>query len=149
MNDLNKTQFVNAKTADKKWHLVDAEGQILGRLACDIVRILTGKKKADYTPHYDSGDYVIVINADKIVLSGKEKAKQLQFYRHTGYPSGLRVETLEQLMQRMPEKALSKIVHKMLPKGTNMRSTLIKKLKVYAGSTHPHSAQVPVLMENK
>lgn len=142
----NKTLFLNAKTAERKWYLIDAKGKNLGRLATEIARILRGKRKASYTPHADSGDFVIVINAKYIVYTGKNKGAQTKYHRYTGHPGGLRVETLEQLLKRIPERVLYKTVKGMLPKESTLARAQLTKLKVYAGSEHPHAAQQPILI---
>ena len=144
---LNRTPFINESTADRKWYVIDAKGQRLGRLACEIVRILRGKRKATFTPHCDNGDFVVVINADKIEFTGKRKGEQTIYRRHSGYPGGLKEETLDQLMSKNPSRAIKNVVSRMLPKSVNLRTRLLKKLKVYAGEVHPHSAQKPVLLE--
>lgn len=132
-----------AKPADieRKWYVVDAEGQTLGRLASEVARIIRGKHKPQYTPFIDTGDYVIVVNADKIVLSGRKMEQKLYRY-HTNYPGGLKEIKYSDLMQKKPEKAIELAVKGMLPKNSLGRA-MFKKLKVYAGSEHEHAAQRP------
>lgn len=132
---------------DQKWHLVDAEGQTLGRLATRIATLLRGKNKPYFTPHMDTGDFVVVINADKVHVTGK-KNQQKVYTRHTGYPGGLRQTTLENLRRTQPEKIITNAVWGMLPHNSLGRK-LLKKLKVYAGNTHPHTAQKPEPLVNE
>jgi len=141
------TAFVSEQNMQTKWYLIDAKDKRLGRVACEIVRILTGKRRADYTPHCNSGDFVVVINAKHISYTGKNKGKQTLYRRHSGYPGGLKSETLEHLLQRAPTKVLEKTVSKMLPKATTKRQKSFHRLKVYAGAEHPHVAQKPILIE--
>ena len=126
---------------ERKWYVVDAEGQTLGRLASEVAKVLRGKNKPEYTPHVDTGDYVIVINADKIKVTGK-KLDQKMYYHHSDYVGGLKEATLREMMQKKPEKVIELAVKGMLPKGPLGRS-MIKKLFVYAGAEHPHAAQKP------
>ena len=140
-----KTYMPKASEIDRKWYLFDAEGQILGRLATEIATILRGKNKAEYTPHMDMGDFVVVVNAEKIVLTGKKEQQKL-YRRHTGYPSGLREVPYERMMEKHPERVLEKAVRGMLPKNTLGRA-MFRKLKVYAGPEHKHQAQQPVKIE--
>lgn len=134
--------FHPTKGDDKKqWYVVDADEKILGRLATSIATVLRGKHKATYTPSMDMGDFVIVVNADKIGVTGK-KLEQKTYYRHSGYPGGIRGVTLEKLMEKKPTEALKKAVTGMLPKGPLGRD-MLSKLKVYAGPEHPHAAQKP------
>lgn len=132
-----------AKPAEvrRDWFVVDAEGKTLGRLATEIARRLRGKHKAEYTPHVDTGDYIVVINAEKVRVTGK-KATDKNYYRHTGYPGGLRTMSFEKLIDHAPERVLEIAVKGMLPKGPLGRA-MHKKMKVYAGSEHPHAAQQP------
>ncbi|GGN21764.1 MULTISPECIES: 50S ribosomal protein L13 [Marinomonas] len=132
-----------AKPAEvrRDWFVVDAEGKTLGRLATEIARRLRGKHKAEYTPHVDTGDYIVVINAEKIHVTGN-KAAAKQYYRHTGYPGGLRSMNFEKLIDHAPERVLEIAVKGMLPKGPLGRA-MHKKMKVYAGTEHPHTAQQP------
>ena len=133
-----------AKPAEvrRDWFVIDAEGKTLGRLATEIARRLRGKHKAEYTPHVDTGDYIVVINAEKVHVTGN-KAKAKQYYRHTGYPGGLRSMNFETLIDHAPERVLELAVKGMLPKGPLGRA-MHKKLKVYAGTEHPHAAQQPL-----
>ena len=130
-----------AKDLEKKWYVVDASGKVLGRLANKIAVVLMGKHKPTYTPHVDTGDYVIVVNADKVVLTGK-KLDQKKYYRHSGYPGGLKELTAKQMFEKHPEKVVYLAVKRMLPKNKLGRK-MLKKLKVYAGPEHPHQAQKP------
>lgn len=129
----------------RSWHVVDAEGIVLGRLATEVANVLRGKHKPTYAPHIDTGDHVIVINADKVVLTA-DKAGAKQIYRHSGYPGGIRSETYESLLGRKPEDAIRRTVAGMIPK-TRLGRAQIKKLKVYAGPVHPHAAQNPQPLE--
>jgi len=132
-----------AKPAEvrRDWFVVDAEGKTLGRLATEIARRLRGKHKAEYTPHVDTGDYIVVVNAEKIHVTGN-KAAAKQYYRHTGYPGGLRSMNFEKLIDHAPVRVLEIAVKGMLPKGPLGRA-MHKKMKVYAGTEHPHAAQQP------
>ena len=125
----------------RAWHLVDADGMVLGRLASEIARILRGKHKPIYAPHVDTGDFVVVINAAKIAVDPKKGADK-RYYRHSQYPGGFRSESLASLMERNPERVLRLAVKGMLPKGP-LGYAMIRKLKIYAGDKHPHSAQQP------
>jgi large subunit ribosomal protein L13 len=136
-----KTPLPNQETIDRKWYVVDAADQRLGRLATEVAKVLRGKNKAEFTPHIDTGDFVIVINADKIVVTGR-KPEQKLYRRHSGRPGGMKVETFNQLQNRIPERILEKAVKGMLPKNSLGRQ-LFTKLKVYAGTAHPHGAQQP------
>lgn len=128
----------------KKWHIVDAEGKVLGRMATEIAVVLMGKHRPDYTPHIDTGDFVIVTNAEKIVLTGR-KAEQRIKTSYSGYPGGLRAVTAGHLIETRPEFVVEEAVRRMLPKGRLGRA-MLKKLKVYKGTDHPHQAQQPVEM---
>jgi len=134
-----------ASDVDRRWYLVDAEGKVLGRLATEIAAILRGKNKPEYTPHMDMGDFVIVVNADKIRVTGKKEEQKL-YRRHTGYPGGLREVPFERLIATHPERALESAVRGMLPKNALGRS-MFRKLKVYAGPNHKHEAQKPEKIE--
>jgi large subunit ribosomal protein L13 len=128
----------------RQWHVIDAEGLVLGRMATEVARILRGKHKPTYAPHMDTGDHVIIVNADKVVLTaGKAEAKQV--YRHTGFPGGIRSTTYAELLSEKPAEAVRRTVRGMLPKNRLGRQQL-KKLKVYAGPTHPHAAQQPTTL---
>ena len=143
---INKsTRYAKPGEIQRNWYLIDAEGAILGRLATQIAMILRGKNKPQYTPHVDTGDFVIVINADKVQLTGN-KANTKTYYHHTGYNGGLKAETFRQAMEKHPERVIERAVRGMLPKTTLGRQQL-RKLKVYAGTEHPHAAQNPVKIE--
>jgi len=130
---------------ERAWYVVDAEGLVLGRLATEVASILRGKRKPIFAPHLDTGDHVIIVNADKVVLtSGKAERKPV--YRHSGYPGGLKSETFAQLLARKPEEAVRRTVKGMLPKNRLGRQ-MLTKLKVYAGPNHPHAAQQPQVLE--
>lgn len=135
------TPTVPATDQGRRWRLMDAEGRILGRLATHIATILRGKDKPTFSPHEDRGDFVVVINAAKVRLTGK-KLQQKRVYRHSGYPGGLRTMTYERLLRTHPDRAIQEAVRGMLPKNALGR-TLLRKLKVYSGATHPHAAQRP------
>mgnify|MGYP006291968551 CR=1 FL=1 len=130
----------------KEWYLIDANEQVLGRLATKIATILMGKHKPTYTPHIDTGDYVIVTNAGKIKVTGK-KMDQKRYYRYSGYPSGLRSNSLREILEKKPEKVLYLAVRRMLPKN-RLGRRMLKKLKIYTQSEHPHTAQCPQILEN-
>ncbi len=129
----------------RQWHVIDASGVVLGRLASQAAVLLRGKHKPIFAPHVDTGDFVIIINADKVALSGN-KLEQKQAYRHSGYPGGLRSVSYGELMEKHPERVVEKAVRGMLPKNSLGRKTL-RKLKVYAGPDHPHQAQQPMPFE--
>jgi large subunit ribosomal protein L13 len=129
----------------RQWHVIDASDVVLGRLASQVAVLLRGKHKPIFAPHVDTGDFVIVINADKVALSGN-KLEQKRAYRHSGYPGGLRSMSYGELMEKRPDRIVEKAVRGMLPKNSLGRKTL-RKLKVYAGPDHPHSAQQPVPFE--
>lgn len=137
------TTTVSAKPAEvvHDWYIVDANGKTLGRLASEIASRLRGKHKPSYTPHVDTGDYIVVINADKIAVTGK-KAEDKKYYRHTGYPGGIKETNFTKLLNRNPEEVIYKAVKGMLPRGP-LGYAMIKKLKLYAGTEHPHAAQQP------
>lgn len=132
---------------ERKWYIIDAEGKSLGRLATEAATILRGKHKPQYTPHVDTGDFVIIINADKVVLTGKKLSQKL-YYRHSGYPGGLKVTTAGEMLNKRPDRMIELAVKGMLPKGTLGRKQGLK-LKVYAGTEHPHQAQKPEVWEVK
>jgi large subunit ribosomal protein L13 len=136
-----------AKPAEVKrdWYVVDAEGKTLGRLATEIALRLRGKHKAEYTPHVDTGDYIVVINAEKVTVTGN-KAKDKTYYHHTGFIGGIKSISFEDLIERAPERVIEKAVKGMLPKGPLGRA-MYRKLKVYAGSEHQHSAQQPQVLD--
>jgi large subunit ribosomal protein L13 len=137
----------NAKPGEvaRKWYVVDAEGQTLGRLATQIADTLRGKRKPEYTPHCDTGDFVIVVNAEKIAVTGQKLHEKI-YYRHSGYPGGLKKRTLNDMLERRPEEVIRLAVRGMLPKNRLARKQLTK-LKVYAGPDHPHAAQKPQKLE--
>jgi large subunit ribosomal protein L13 len=136
-----------AKPSDRQrdWYVVDASGRTLGRLATQIADVLRGKRKASYTPHIDTGDFVIVVNADKVAVTGNKRSAKL-YHRHSGYPGGLRTRTFEQMMASRPEEIVRLAVKGMMPRNRLARKQLTK-LKVYAGPEHPHQAQKPTEME--
>lgn len=138
------TITTKASEIERRWWVVDAEGQTLGRLASKIAPYLTGKNKPTYTPNLDTGDYVIVINCEKIVVTGNRMI-QKRYYRHSGYPGGMSSLTLEQLMQKHPDRAIKFAVKGMLP-STALGRNMLKKLKVYVGPEHPHAAQQPQIL---
>ena len=140
-----KTYVANANDRERNWLVVDATGQTLGRLATQIATALRGKNKPEYTPHVDTGDFVIVVNAEKISVTGNKLADK-KYYRHSGYPGGLKVRTLAEQLERRPEEVIRKAVKGMLPRNRLARKQLTK-LKVYAGPEHPHIAQKPQTME--
>jgi large subunit ribosomal protein L13 len=140
-----KTYVSTATDRERNWLLVDASGQTLGRLATQIANALRGKRKPTYTPHVDTGDFVIVINAEKIAVTGNKLAAK-RYYRHSGYPGGLRSRTLNEMLERRPEEVIRLAVRGMLPRNRLARKQLTK-LKVYAGPEHPHVAQQPQPME--
>ena len=140
-----KTYMAKPSEVTQKWWLVDAEDQVVGRLAVQLARILMGKHRPTYTPHVDTGDFVVVVNAEKVRFTGK-KWETKQYEHYTGYPSGRRLETAEHLRQRKPEEILRHAVRLMLPKN-KLATKMLKKLKVCAGSEHPHHAQQPEVLE--
>jgi large subunit ribosomal protein L13 len=140
-----KSYMARPHEVERKWHLIDAEGQTLGRLATEIARLLRGKNKPQYTPHIDTGDFVVVVNAEKVVVTGN-KAEQKVYYRHTGYPGGLRKTSFEAMLERKPTEILRRAVRGMMPK-TRLGRQQLRKLKIYAGPEHPHEAQNPQLYE--
>lgn len=142
MNTLSyKTVSVNKKNADKKWFIVNAEGQNVGRLSSKVAKVLRGKHKPSYTPHADCGDNVIIINAEKILLSGN-KTQEKVYVRHTGFPGGQRFRSAQELLNKHPERILEKAIRGMLPKNTLGRA-LFRNLKVYTGENHDQEAQKP------
>jgi large subunit ribosomal protein L13 len=140
-----KTYVATPQTRERDWLVVDAADKTLGRLATQIADALRGKRKPEYTPHCDVGDFVIVVNADKVAVTGKKREEKL-YYRHSGYPGGLRSRTLQEMLERRPEEVIRKAVKGMLPRNRLARAQL-RKLKVYAGPDHPHAAQQPKQME--
>lgn len=139
-----KTLTIKSNEVQKKWYLVDAEGKTLGRIATVIARHLQGKHRAEYTPNMDNGDYIIVINADKVQVTGN-KVEDKIYKKHTGYPGGVKSINFEKLQQRHPEQILELAIKGMMPKGPLGRQ-MLKKLKIYAGSEHPHMAQAPEIL---
>ena len=140
-----KTYNAKPGEVERRWYVVDADGQTLGRLATRIADTLRGKGKAQYTPHVDTGDFVVVVNAEKIAVTGK-KLDQKMYYRHSGYPGGLKERTLREQLERRPTEVLRKAVKGMLPRNRLSRAQLTK-LKIYAGPEHPHEAQAPQELE--
>jgi len=140
-----RTFSPKAGDIQRAWVVIDAEGLVLGRLATEVARILRGKHKATYAPHLDTGDHVVIVNADKIVVTS-DKADKKIYFRHSGYPGGIKRQTLGEVLAKRPEEAIRKAVRGMLPK-TRLGRAQIKKLKVYAGPTHPHSAQQPRVLD--
>ena len=140
-----KTYMANNQTVERKWFVVDAQGKRLGRLSTEVASVLRGKHKPTFTPHVDCGDYVIVINAKEIELTGN-KWNDKKYYRHSQYPGGLKTTTAKELNNKFPERVVEFAVKGMLPKGKLGRA-MYKKLFVYAGAEHPHAAQQPVVME--
>lgn len=140
-----RTFSAKKEEIDREWYVVDAEGQTLGRLASRVAPILTGKNKPIYTPHLDCGDFVIIVNAEKVRVTGR-KLDQKHYYHHSGYPGGMRSISLRDQLARHPERVLQAAIRGMLPK-TKLGRQMIKKLKVYAGDEHPHQAQEPKPLE--
>jgi large subunit ribosomal protein L13 len=142
-----KSYMARPLEVERKWYVVDAEGKHLGRLATEIVRVLRGKNKPQYTPHVDVGDFVVVVNADRVAVTGR-KAEQKVYRRHSGYPGGMKETSYEQMLARKPTEVLRRAVYGMMPK-TRLARKQFKKLKIYAGPEHPHSAQDPQTLEVK
>ena len=140
-----KTYSARSQDIRRQWHLVDAEGKTLGRLATEVARRLRGKHKPEYTPHVDTGDYVVIVNAEKIGVTGSKMSDKM-YHHHTGYIGNLKSISLEKLLQRKPEKVLQQAVKGMMPKGPLGRA-MMSKLKIYAGAEHPHAAQQPQALE--
>ena len=140
-----KTYMASPSTIERKWYVIDATGHTLGRLSSEVAKILRGKNKPTFTPHIDTGDYVIIVNADKIAVTGK-KLDQKVYYRHSAYVGGLKQETLRQKLDKKPEDVLVHAIKGMLPKGPLGRE-MLKKLHVYAGPEHEHAAQKPEVLE--
>lgn len=140
-----KTFSAKPSEVNHGWYVVDAQGKVLGRLATRIAQRLRGKHRPEYTPHVDTGDYIVVVNVDKLRVTGK-KAEQKKYYRHTGYPGGIRETTFAVLHAKHPDRVLQKAVKGMLPKGP-LGNAMLRKLKVYAGEGHPHKAQSPQALE--
>jgi len=144
---LKVTPFLRKEDVKRKWYLIDAEGKILGRLASEIAKILMGKHKPQYTPHADCGDFVIVINASKVAVTGK-KLQQKIYRWHSGYPSGLKEKTLEWMLENRPERVIYLAVKRMLP-ANRLRKRRLKRLKIYPDDKHPHAAQKPEILNIK
>ena len=139
---MRQTTFIKPTEVKRNWYVVDADGQTLGRLASEIAILLRGKHKVDYTPHVDCGDYVIVINADKAVVSGDQEFKKM-YYRHTGYPGGLKTRSTGEMRRRLPQQGVEKAIMGMLPH-TRLGDAQRTHLYVYTGDSHPHQAQQPI-----
>ena len=142
-----KSYMARPLEVERKWYVIDADGETLGRLATGIARILRGKNKPQYTPHVDVGDFVVVVNADQVVVTGK-KAEQKVYRRHSGYPGGMRETSYGRMIERRPTEILRKAVYGMMPK-TRLARQQLRKLKIYAGPEHPHAAQNPQHYEVK
>ena len=140
-----KTYSAKPSEVHHGWYVVDAQGKVLGRLATRIAQRLRGKHRPEYTPHVDTGDYIVVVNADKVRVTGN-KAEQKKYYRHTGYPGGIRETTFAVLHAKHPDRVLQKAVKGMMPKGP-LGNAMLKKLKIYAGEAHPHDAQRPQALD--
>lgn len=140
-----KTYTAKPETVERDWFIVDAENKTLGRLSTEIARRLRGKHKPEYTPHVDTGDYIVVINAEKVYVSGNKRTDKI-YHHHTGYPGGLKSISFEKLIEKAPERVIETAVKGMLPKNSLGRA-MYKKMKVYAGSEHPHTAQQPKILE--
>ncbi len=140
-----KTVFVKPASVERKWFVIDAEGKVMGRIAAKVASVVRGKTKAIYAPHQEVGDYVVVINADKAVLTGR-KAQQKLYYRHSGYAGGLKTDTFAKLAARHPTAPLENAIKGMLPKGPLGRK-MAKNAKIYAGAQHPHAAQNPTAID--
>src|SRR5574344_1139104 len=144
---MNTTYSAKPQQVERKWYLIDADGEILGRLATKIANILRGKNKPEFTPNVDTGDFVIVINADKVRVTGKKETDKI-YYRHAKYPGGLKSASFKELMEKDPKLAIENAVKGMLQHNT-LGDTQFTKLKVYAGSEHPHTAQQPIVIEKE
>ena len=140
-----KTFSAKPHEVKRDWYVIDASDQVLGRLAVEIARRLRGKHKPEFTPHVDTGDYIVVINAEKVRVTGR-KAEQKMYYRHSQYPGGLKTTSFTKLQQKFPTRIIEKAVKGMLPKGP-LGSAMYRKLKVYAGAQHPHTAQQPLALK--
>ena len=136
-----KTMSANKETAQNDWYVIDAEGKTLGRMAAEIAHRLRGKHKAEFTPHVDTGDYIVVVNAEKVHVTGN-KATDKKYYRHTGFPGGLKTRSFNEMVENAPEDVIKLAVKGMMPRSPLGRA-MLKKLKVYAGAQHPHGAQNP------
>lgn len=142
---MKTTYMANPNTIERKWYVVDAEGKTLGRLAAEVAKVLRGKNKPTFTPHVDTGDHVIVINAEKVRFTGK-KLEQKTYFRHSGYPGGSTFVTLGNMLAKHPERIVEMAVRGMLPKN-KLGAQIYRKLNVYAGPEHPHAAQKPEVLE--
>ncbi|NTW70312.1 MAG: 50S ribosomal protein L13 [Chlorobiaceae bacterium] len=142
-----KTYSAKPVEVDRKWYIIDAEGQVLGRMASEIAKVLRGKHKAQFTPHIDTGDFIVVTNAAKVALTGK-KEDQKSYFSHSQYPGGVKIDHVKDVLKKKPEKVIEHAVWGMLPHN-NLGRQLFRKLKVYAGPEHPHAAQTPVEMKVK
>jgi large subunit ribosomal protein L13 len=140
-----KTSYIKAKEVNKKWHVVDATGKTLGRLSSRVAQVLRGKQKVNYTPHMDMGDFVIIINAEKVLLTGN-KEEQKEYFRHTNYPGGAKTSSLKLLRTKNPEFILKNAVKGMLPHN-RLGKKILEHLKIYVGNNHPHDAQNPSKLE--
>ena len=140
-----KTISAKPETVKRDWYVVDAAGKTLGRLSTEIARRLRGKHKTEYTPHVDTGDYIVVINAEQVRVTGN-KAKDKMYHRHSGYPGGLKTISFEKLIDHKPERVIELAVTGMMPKGPLGRA-MLSKLKIYAGASHPHAAQQPIQLD--
>ncbi len=136
-----KTISMNKETAENNWYVIDAEGKTLGRMAAEIAHRLRGKHKPEYTPHVDTGDYIVVVNAEKVSVTGKKTTDKL-YHRHSGYPGGLKTRTFNEMVEKAPEDIITLAVKGMMPR-TPLGRAMLRKLKVYAGTEHPHGAQNP------
>lgn len=141
---MSKTYVPPIDSLEHKWYVIDAEGQRLGRMASEIAQIIRGKNKANYTPHLDTGDFVIVVNAEKVEVTGKKRSQKL-YRRHSGRPGGMKTETFAKVQARLPQRIIEEAVKGMLPK-TSLGRKLFTKLKVYEGPNHPHEAQKPEIL---
>lgn len=142
---MKTTYMANPNTIERKWYVVDAEGKTLGRLAAEVAKVLRGKNKPTFTPHVDTGDHVIVINAEKVRFTGK-KLEQKTYFRHSGYIGGTRFIKLSDMLEKQPERVVEMAVRGMLPKN-KLGEQMYRKLNVYAGAEHPHAAQKPEVLE--
>lgn len=142
-----KTYWAKPDEIEKKWFVVDADNKILGRLATEVATILMGKHKPTYTPSIDTGDFIVVVNAEKFAVTGKKKMDDKMYYRHSGYLGGLKDRTLKEQLEKKPEEVIRMAVRRMLPKTKMGRAMIKKKLKIYTGAEHPHAAQNPEVLE--
>jgi len=140
-----KTYSAKPTEVDRKWYVIDAEGQVLGRMASEIAKVLRGKHKPQFTPHIDTGDFIVVTNAEKVALTGK-KEEQKSYFSHSHYPGGVKIDHVKDLLKKRPERVIESAVWGMLPHN-NLGRQLFRKLKVYTGSEHPHASQSPVEMK--